>query len=157
MCIRDRRKIASTCPRILVWKRATKESLMEAGKVLERWNIITVCNSPYMTSPSKRFKGYSGQKVQLKEWKHLQMKTLQGYLVLSIENNFWIVKDSRSYCIFACNVLLYYVAMQLWLWGPGPLHLLPPGRQPDNPLYHCTHYMLFDEYFPFPLTIRACT
>ena len=67
------------------------------------------------------------------------MKTLQGYLVFSIENNCWIVKDSLNYGIFACNVLLYYVAMQPWLWGPGPMHMLPPGRQPDNPLHHCTH------------------
>ena len=73
--------------------------------------------------------------------KHLHMKTLQGYLVFSIENNCWIVKDSLNYGIFACNVLLYYVAMQPWLWGPGPMHMLPPGRQPDNPLHHCTHIM----------------
>ena len=67
------------------------------------------------------------------------MRTLQGYVVLRIENKIWGVKDLLNHCMFACNVLLYYVAMQPWLWGPGPMHMLPPGRQPDNPLHHCTH------------------
>ena len=125
-----------------------------SGEVIYHQQYVTFTTRHPLPKSSK---GYSGLKVQLTEWKHLQMKTLQGYLVLSKGNNLWIVKDSLNYCIFAYNVLLYYVAMQPWLWGPGPLHLLPPGRQPDKPLHHCTHYKLFDEYFPFPLTIRACT
>ena len=58
-------------------------------------------------------------------------------------------------CMQCTFVLCCHAAVALGAWPAAYASTWPTARQPFASLY--THYILFDEYFPFPLTIRACT
>ena len=83
------------------------------------------------------------------------MKTLANENTTGLLLNCKGFTELLHICMQCTFVLCCHAAVALGAWPAAYASNWPTARQPFASLY--THYILFDEYFPFPLTIRACT